>query len=78
MLEIGVSMMSEKHLKILEWIYPGSVETRHQSISDARTADSGVWFMNDPKVMQWLGSDKAELLFCIGNRNISRPFLLVS
>jgi hypothetical protein len=75
MVEIGVSMMSDKHIKILEWIFPGSVETRHHSIADTRAADSGIWFINHEKVKQWLGNDKAELLVCIGNRNIFPHFL---
>jgi hypothetical protein len=61
-------MMSEKDLKILEWIFPGSFETRHRSISDARAADSGQWFVNHEYVKQWMQSDKAELLFCLGDR----------
>jgi hypothetical protein len=60
--------MSEKNQKILEWIFPGSFEARHKSFSDTRAADSGVWFMNRPKVKQWMESDTAELLICIGNR----------
>jgi hypothetical protein len=65
--------MSEKHLQILEWIFAGLFGTRRKSISDARVADSGIWFVNHERVKQWMESDMALLLFCIGNR---KHFLL--
>jgi hypothetical protein len=65
-----MSITNEKHLNILEWIFPGSFETRHKDISERRAPGSGRWFMNHEKAMQWIECDKSEVLFCVGNRKL--------
>ncbi|KAK6537180.1 hypothetical protein TWF694_011377 [Orbilia ellipsospora] len=58
----------EKYTKILEWVDPGLALPRHATVTSARQAGTGKWFLTQTKFFKWstLSENSSSILWCYG------------
>lgn len=61
--------MNKKREKLLEWLSPGTYNTRHEGIRRTRVEKSGEWFLYSGEFQNWVGGASSKLLICPGIGN---------
>ena len=59
----------EKRRKILEWLSPGSFNSRHEELQKSRVKSSGQWFLNSNEYINWVSGTGPSCLLCTGIRS---------
>src|SRR5579859_655161 len=63
--------------EILEWIFPGPIDVKHQSVSQKRVKGSGEWFINSSEFQSWVSGKSSGLLYSPGKgHNPPFPYCL--
>lgn len=56
---------------MLNWLFPGSVGDRHESIRSMIAESSGEWIWDSSTVQNWVNGTSSNILICHGIRTIA-------
>lgn len=60
--------LSEKELKILDWVSSSNAHSRQEELHKTRVENSGQWFLVMKEYTDWTGGTGPRCLICTGNR----------
>ncbi|KAK6540680.1 hypothetical protein TWF694_008073 [Orbilia ellipsospora] len=65
---VALSQQEGKHHEILEWLSPGNVSPRHNTVTMARQAGTGKWFLTQREFSKWskCSESSSNILWCNG------------
>jgi hypothetical protein len=64
----GYICLDDKRVAVLNWLFPGSFNERHNEISGRRKKNTGQWILNAPEVQYWKKPGNHDLLWGYGIR----------